>query len=121
MARELSIHDSYDWLRSTLEHLASIPRLSDDDFSYFVFEVLDVDARSALSEVVLDRLVSGDAISIPARSEVRALRSTFIALVDAAQAAQFSPVALIRRDDRWLEVARSSERILLEHVHEDAA
>ena len=121
MTRELSIHESYDWLRSTLEHLASIPRLSEDDFAYTVFEVLDVDARSALSESALDRLVSSDAISDSARSEVRGLRSAFRALVDAAQAAQSPPVAEIRRDDRWLDVARSSERILLEYVHKDAA
>jgi len=117
MTRELSIHEIYDWLRSTLEHLASIPRLSDDDFTYTVFEVLDIDARSALSEVALDRLVSADAISDSAKSEVLDLRSAFIALVDAARS---SPVAQIRRDDRWLDVARSSERILSEYVHKDA-
>ena len=121
MTHELSIHESYDWLRSTLEHLASMPRLSDDDFAYIVFEVLDVHARSALSEIALDRLISGDAISDSARSEILTLRSAFIALVDAAHAAQSLSVAQIRNDDRWLDVARSSERILVEYVHRDAA
>jgi hypothetical protein len=121
MTHELSIRASHDWLRSTLEHLASIPRLSDDDFAYIVFEVLDIDARSALSEVALDRLVSSHAISDLGRSEIRELRSAFVALVDGAYLSQSSPFAQIRRDDRWLDVARSSERILSEHVHNDAA
>ena len=120
MIRELSIHESYDWLRSTLEQLASIPCLSDDDFAYIVFEVLDIDARSALSEVALGRLASSDAISDSARSEIRDLRSAFIALVDAAYVDQSSPFAQIRCDNRWLDVARSSERILVEYVHIDA-
>jgi hypothetical protein len=108
-------------LRSTLEHLASIPRLSDDDFAYMVFEELDIDARSALSEVALERLVASEAISESARGEVRYLRTAFVALLDAAYAVQSSPIAAIRRDDGWLDVARSSERILSEYVHKDAA
>ena len=57
MTREISIEESYDWLRSTLEGLASIPQLNDDDFAYVAYEVLDADVCSALSEVALDRLV----------------------------------------------------------------
>jgi hypothetical protein len=121
MSCELSIHESYDWLRSTLEHLASIPRLSDDVFACIVFEELDIDARSGLSDVALERLVTGSAISDSARREIRDLRSAFIALIDASYANQSSPVALMRRDDRWLDIARCSERILLEYVHKDAA
>lgn len=121
MTREISIQESYDWLRSTLEHLASIPRLSDDDFAYIVFEVLDGDVQVAFSEVVLDRLMAYDIASDSARSKFRTLRSAFIALIDAAHAAQSSPIAEIRHDDRWLDVARSSERILLEYVHKDTA
>ena len=117
----LSFDESYDWLRSTLEDLASIPGLSDDDFAYTVFEVLDIDVRSALSEVALDRLVSGDAISDSAKSEILGLRSAFLALVDSALAAESSPIAQIRRNDRWLDLARNSERILAEYVHEDVA
>jgi hypothetical protein len=85
-----------------------------------VFEVLDVDARSALSDLALERLIIGDAISHSGKSEILSLRSAFLALVDSL-ASDFSPVAQIRRDDRWLDVARSSERILSEYVHKDAA
>jgi hypothetical protein len=118
MSHDLSIDESYDWLRSTLGHLASIPHLSDDDFAYIVFEVLDADAWSALSEVTLDRLVSAGAISDSAKSEVLDLRSGFVVLVHGARS---SPVAQIRRDNRWLDVAQNSERILLKYIHQDAA
>jgi hypothetical protein len=119
MSRELSIDESYDWLRSTLEHLAGISSLSDDDFAYIVFEVLDVDVRSALSEVALDRLVFAEAISDSAKGAILKLRSMFLSLVDSAPRAE--AVGQIRRDDRWLDVARSSARILLQYVHDDVA
>jgi len=108
MTRELSKRESYEWLRSTLQRVASIPRLSEDDYAYTVFEVLDVDVRSALSEVVLNRLDLGHS----ARTEIASLRSEFLVLIDAAPS--FS-------DTRWVDVARWSERIVSEYVHEIAA
>ena len=121
MIPELSIHESYDWLRSTLEHLASIPRLNDADFDYIVFEVLDVDVRSALSEVALDRLIFGHALSDSAKREILSLRSAVLVLIDVALAAAASSNAQVWRDHKWLDVAQSSERILSEYVHGSAA
>ena len=108
MTRELAIQESYEWLRSTLQQMASIPGLSEDDFAYTVFEVLVVDVCSALSEVALDRL----GLDHSARTEIISLRSEFLALVD---------VAPTRSDARWLNIARWSERILSEYVHKRAA
>ena len=121
MPPELSIPESYDWLRSTLEHLASIPHLSEDDFNYAVFEVLDANAWSALSDLALNRLVAGDIISESARIEIRRLRSVFIALVDAEYAVTSLSPARIRRDDRWLDVAQSCEKILSKYIQRNAA
>lgn len=107
MPHELSTQESYEWLRSTLQQVASIPRLSEDDFAYTVFEVLDVDVRSALSEVALARLDLDQSV----RKEIASLRLEFLALVDAA---------VTRSDARWLDVARQSERIVSEYVNERA-
>lgn len=108
---------TYDWMRSTLEDLASIPRLSDEDFAYTIFEVLDADARWTLSEVALDRL--DDSISDVAKSEIRGIRSAFLDLVDSAHPAEGLPVAKVRQDDRWSELARTAERVLSEYFDDD--
>jgi hypothetical protein len=83
MSREPSIDETYSWLRDALEHLVSIPRLSDDDFDYIVFEVLDVDVCSCLHESTLDRLVMADRISALMKAELLEIRSSFLSLVRA--------------------------------------
>lgn len=59
MTRELTVEQKCDWVRETLEHLSSLPALSDDDFGYTVFELLDVDVTSSLHADTLVPLVQG--------------------------------------------------------------
>jgi hypothetical protein len=105
MTRTLSKHETYEWLRSTLQQLASLPRLNEDAFAYTVFEELDADVRSALSEFVLGRL----GIAEPARNEIAGIRSAFLALVDAEVA---------RNDARWVEVSGRAEQTLSAYMPE---
>lgn len=121
MAPYLTTAESYDWLRSTLEDVASIPRLTDEDFSYTVFEVLDADVRAALSEVALERCVSSHPISESAIREILNLRSGFLVLVNSACLAKSSSLSQIRCDERWLDVARSAQKILKDCLHDNAA
>ena len=118
MTAELTLEQKYDWLRQTLEHLSSLPALSDDDFGYVVFELLDVDVTSCLHEVSLDPLVQAGRLSGPTKDALVGVRSDFLALVESARAAR--PIPEIRRDERWLAISRRCSQIVSD-LHEETA
>jgi hypothetical protein len=98
-----------------------MPQLSDDDFGFVVFEALVPDAWSCLHESSLDSFVLAGRITESMKTELLKIRSSFFALVDAAQATGALPLPEIRRDAKWLDIARRSERILSECVYEGSA
>ena len=121
ITRELTNGERCNWLRSTLERLASMPRLSDDDFGCVVFEDLDPDVWSCLHESSLDSFVLAGCITDPIKVELRVIRSSFFALVEAGKAGGAPSLADIRRDAKWHDIARRCKEILSECVCDDAA
>jgi hypothetical protein len=109
MIRDLELDERYDWVRATLEHLASVPSLTDDDLGYVVFEGLDVDVRSCLHESNLDPLVTVHRLPVAAKQELLEIRSSCLSLIDRRQM-----WAEIRRDEQWLDLSRRSARVLRE-------
>ncbi len=112
MTRELTIEEKLDWLRETVQHLATLPSLSDDDFTYIVFETLDADVTTCLHEDSLGTLVQAGHLSDSTKDELFGIRASFMALVESAHTSH--PVSLpeLRRDERWLAISRSCSRIL---------
>jgi hypothetical protein len=102
--------DRHNRARATLEQLASMPRLSDEDFDYVVFEVLSIDVHSYLHESALAPLRS---VSESMKAELLDIRSSFLTLIDSSLTDAL-PLAEIRRNDKWLDVARRCEKILSE-------
>lgn len=121
MRQKLTHDERYSWLRSTLEQLASMPKLSHDDFGYVVFEALIPDAWSCLHESSLDSFVLAGCITESIKTELLEIRLSFFALVDRAQATEALAIPEIRRDAKWLDIAQRSERILSECIYEGTA
>ena len=108
MSRELLAEERYNWLRNTLKHLASVPHLNDEDFTYTVFEVLDIDVRSCLHETNLDRLGTSAALT----RELLDVGSHFLAMIDSMPDSSSVALARIERRSGWMKMAEQCEAVL---------
>jgi len=116
MSSDIKITQSRDLYLKTLEAIASLPELDDEDFGDMLLEDLDIDARTFLSEPVLGRLVIAGLLSKEAAAGSLAIRCELLQRIDALHGTGEYTLAAMREDPLWLTLAGRCRSVLREQA-----
>lgn len=108
----LTEEQKFEWLSAALLELSSLPKLDNKDFAFEIFEELDINVHSALSQENVDFLASAHCINMVIASEILSIREMFLSKITALHSlSSYSPEE-IRKDEFWDDVSMRSTAIL---------
>lgn len=109
----ISLEERGEWLWETIQRLASLLKLRDEEFEYAVFEELDIDVRSALHRTNVEDLIKGALLSAPVSDRVESIRATAIALIDDAYASGTTSASALRKKRDWILLCTRCQELLV--------
>jgi hypothetical protein len=104
MPAELTLHERLAWVWETVGTLASLFDMDDDDLTYTVFEPLDIDVWSALSEENLTTLMGADLVPKAVARKLIAVRATVSSLIQEAHERKDYMASSIRQSVHWARI-----------------
>jgi hypothetical protein len=112
MTPELTLDERLAWVWSTVENVAELFDMDDDRLTYSVFEPLDIDAGSALSEANLTALVAGGVLAEHFARELIAVGNSISGLIKRAHERKDYSATSIRQSALWARVAGDCRSLL---------
>jgi len=103
----LPITEQFDWFKETLRRVSSVFEIdSEKEISFEVYEELDIDIRSALSDNNLKIFFDQNLITADFLEELSSFRDQVIELIDQ----RIEPEQILS-DENWRAVFKKAERI----------
>lgn len=105
----LSITEQFDWLKETLRRVSFVYQMdSEKEIGFMVYEELDIDILSALSDKNLKKFVDQNLIIGDSSKELSNFRNQLIELIDQ----RIDPEQIVSNEN-WRIISKKAE-----HLHE---
>ena len=108
----LTIDQQWELLISSLQDIARLPVLGDQDFADVLFEDVDLDAYTFLSDEALGRFSAAGLVTNSEAEVIRALRVGLLGKITELHQAKTYDPEVIRGDPLWHSAAAASQAIL---------
>ncbi|MEO9886429.1 MAG: hypothetical protein ABJR05_03915 [Balneola sp.] len=103
----LLLIEQFDWLKETIKRVSSVFEMeSEKKISFEVYEELDIDIRSALSNNNLKKFVDQNLITSDSSKEISNFRDQLIELIDK----RIEPEQILSNEN-WKIISRKAEII----------
>ncbi len=112
MTPELTLDERLAWVWSTVETLATLLDMDDDLLTYTVFEPLDIDVGTALSEANLTALVAANKMTEPLARELIGVGEMVDDLIRGAHEQRDYSDSSLRQKEQWAQVASVCRELL---------
>jgi hypothetical protein len=112
MTPQMTLDERLDWMWSTVETLAGLFDMDDDTLTYTVFEPLDIDVGTVLSEANLTALAVEGVLPVPLSRKLIAVGTEVSGLIRRVHDQGDYRASSLRQSQPWAQVAGDC-RVLL--------